>query len=126
MTAFVCPLRSSRGMPVRASQTFAIWSALPVTINAPSGEKLTLLTAPVCPLRSSRGVPVRASQTFAVLSQLPVTIRAPSGEKLTLRTRPVGAQDVLAIRAVNDEAPAIGANGAKLAEGPVGAMQVIV
>ena len=81
------PLESSRGVPVRPSQTFAVVSPLPVTIRVPSGEKLTLSTAPVCPLSSSRGVPVCVSQTFAVWSKLPVTIRVPSGEKLTLVDR---------------------------------------
>ena len=54
--------------PVRASHTFAVWSALPVTIRVPSGLNATLAHRPVCPFSSSRGVPVRASHTFAVLS----------------------------------------------------------
>ena len=36
-TAPLCPLRSSEAVPVRASQTFAVLSWLPVTIRVPSG-----------------------------------------------------------------------------------------
>ena len=76
----VCAFTSSTGMPVRASQTFAVRPPL-VKIRA---EKTH---AAGWPLQvEARGVPVRASQTFAVLSALPVTIHAASGEKLTLVT----------------------------------------
>ncbi len=87
----VCPFRSSRGVPVRASQTFAVLSSPPVTIRVPSGEKLTLLTAPVCPFRSNRSVPVCASHTFALPSSLLTAISAPRPESLTLGTMLVRA-----------------------------------
>ncbi len=93
LTALVCPVSSSSGVPVRASHTFAVWSRLPVTIRVPSGLNATLFTAPVCPFSSSSGVPVRASHTFAVcgwfLSPPPVTIRVPSGLNATLSHQPV-------------------------------------
>ncbi len=85
----VCPFSSSRGVPVRASHTFAVWSPLPVTMRVPSGLNATLITPARVPLESSRAVPVRASHTFAVRSPLPVTIRVPSGLNATLITAPV-------------------------------------
>ncbi len=49
VTAAVWPLSSSRGVPVRASHTFAVRSRLPVTIRVPSGLNDTLVTVPVWP-----------------------------------------------------------------------------
>ena len=62
MTQFVCPFSSSRGVPVRASQTFTALSTagdlrvspLPVTILRAVGEKLTLVTPSRVPLSSSQ------------------------------------------------------------------------
>ena len=62
-----------------ASQTFAVLSALPVTIREPSGLNDAGQTSSVWPLRVRSWAPDVASQTFAVLSPLPVTIREPSG-----------------------------------------------
>ena len=47
----VCPFRSSRGVPVRASQTFAVLSSPPVTIRVPSGEKLHAVDRARVPLQ---------------------------------------------------------------------------
>ena len=65
--------------PVRASQTLALRSELPVTIRVPSGLNETLSTSAKCPRRSNTNCPVRASQTFAVRSELPLAIRCRPG-----------------------------------------------
>ena len=72
------PVSSCRGMPVRASHTFAVLSSLPVTIRVPSRLNTTHFTPLVWPFSSSSCVPVRASQTFAA-SSAPLTMRVPSG-----------------------------------------------
>ena len=69
-------------LPVAASHTFAVLSALPVTMRLPSGENATERTrALAVSVRSY--LLVVASHTLAVLSQLPVSMRLPSGEKAT-------------------------------------------
>ena len=59
ITIFVCPFSSIRGVPVRASQTFAELSELAVTIRMPSGlndalQKSALLPRVYNPPRVSR------------------------------------------------------------------------
>ena len=53
------PLQLEQGAPVRASHTFAVLSALAVTIRARSGLNTARFTEPACPFSSSRGAPVR-------------------------------------------------------------------
>jgi hypothetical protein len=54
----------------RESHTFAVPSALPVTIRVLSGLNEAVFTAFVCPLRLSTSAPVFASHSFTVLSAL--------------------------------------------------------
>ena len=82
----VCPLRSSKGVPVRASHTFAVPSSLPVTIRVPSGLNATLLTAARVPFESSKVVARPRVPHLRRLVPLPVTIRVPSGLNDTLLT----------------------------------------
>ena len=69
----------SSSAPVTASQTFAVWSLLAVTMRDPSGLNAAAVRLLVCPRSVSSSAPVTASQTFAVLAPLAVTIRVPSG-----------------------------------------------
>ena len=66
----MCPLSVRTSAPLLASQTFAVLSALPVTIREPSGLNDAELTRPVCPLSVRTSAPLLASQTFAVWSSL--------------------------------------------------------
>ena len=50
MTAAVCPLSVRTSAPLRASQTFAVLSALPVTIREPSGLNDAEMTRAGVPL----------------------------------------------------------------------------
>ena len=86
----VWPLRSSTAVARRASHTFAVLSALPVTIRVPSGLNATLFTWPSVAFQFEQNRPRPASHTFAVLSALPVTMRVPSGLNATLFTSPCG------------------------------------
>ena len=78
MTSSVWPLSVRISLVVRASQSLAVLSWLPVRTRRPSGEKQTDVTAAVCPASSPISAPVVASQMRAVLSSLPLTILLPS------------------------------------------------
>src|SRR5579863_5990700 len=82
-----CPLSVRTSLPVRASQSLAVLSWLPVRTRWPSGKKATEATGAVCPASGgSSGLRVSTSHTRAVLSSLPVTIFLPSTEKTALMT----------------------------------------
>ena len=90
----VCPLSSSTGVPVRASQTFAVWSPLPVTIRVPSGLNAALLTLARVSLEFEQGRPRPRIPNHGLSGAVhqhsePVTIRVPSGLNATLHTEPV-------------------------------------
>ena len=51
----MCPFSSSRGVPVLASHTFAVWSRLPVTMRVPSGLNATLIHLARVPLQFQQG-----------------------------------------------------------------------
>src|SRR5262249_11927365 len=81
----VCPLRVRISRPEVASQSFTVWSPLPLTICLPSGLKAALRTDAVCPLIARVPLPLLASHTLTTCSPPPqLTIRFPSGLKARL------------------------------------------
>jgi len=64
-----CPIRENKSLRLATSQTFAVWSRLPVTIRLASGEKAADRTEALCPLRREQ---------FPAAHNLPTS---PSGQK---------------------------------------------
>lgn len=67
------------GTADEVSQTFTVWSPLPLASRLPSGLNATLMTSFVCLLRVSDSWPVAASQTFTNANNHPSHRHSPHG-----------------------------------------------
>src|SRR5258707_4573710 len=82
----VCSRGGNSTCPVSASQRRADWSALPLRICLPSGEKATARIGDLCPTNIVGRLTRRLSSVHRLIAPLfdPVTIVLPSGDSAML------------------------------------------
>ncbi len=78
-TAARCPSRGPTAAPVRASQSWAVASVAPLTINLPSGLKASARTGEPCTIGAWSRRPLAASRRMTLPNSVPTATVAPSG-----------------------------------------------
>ena len=82
----VCPSSERSSLPLVASHSLTVLSALPLASVRPCGSNATLETVFVCPSSERSSLPLVASHSLTVLSPLPLASVRPCGSNATLQT----------------------------------------